>query len=105
MPAQEPAWVGRQIDADGVAAGAGLKTARLAESQALDGLREKIAQLPLDGSTLGEVASRDPRVAGAIARVIHRAPATKVDYQEQGRVKVRVSLELWLLWRELATMP
>lgn len=105
MPAREPAWVGRQLDADGVAAGAGLKTARLAESQALNGLREKIAQLPLDGSTLGEVASRDPRVADAIARVIHRAPATKVDYQEQGRVKVRVSLELWLLWRELATMP
>ena len=103
VPRDPPRWVAQQIDVDGSAQGAGLKTARHAEADALAKLRAKIDALPLEGgTTLGDAARADPKVEQAVARAVRRAPTLKVDYGEKGTVKVRVTLVLEQLWRELA---
>jgi hypothetical protein len=97
LPAQPPPWAARQIDADGSASGAGLKSARAAESIALSKLREQINALPIGQSTVGEAAKANPRIEQMIADLVRRSPTSKVEYQK-GLVKVKVSLDLGLLW-------
>lgn len=102
IPAEPPRWASEQIDADGSASGANrLKAARAAEAVALAQLRTQIEALPLGDTTVGQAARADPRIAGAVAGVIRRAPTSGVHYGP-GNAKVRVSLDLGLLWRELS---
>jgi hypothetical protein len=102
VPPAQPDWVARKMDADGVAEGTGLKAARIAGVVALQRLRSQVEALPLDSTTtLGQAAKVDPRIARALDNVLREAPTSKVDYQQKGVVKVRVSVELEEVWRAL----
>jgi hypothetical protein len=97
-----PEWVARKLETDGAAEGSGLKAARIAEIVALQRLRSQLDALPLNASTtLGQAAKADVRISRALDTVINRAAVTKVDYQQRGIVKARVSLELEEVWRGL----
>jgi len=102
LPQAPPDWATRQLDTDAVAEGDGLKARRIAEIVAMQRLRSQVEALPLNSTTtLGQAAKVDPRVARALENVLARAPATKVDYQQHGVVKVRVTLDLEVVWRAL----
>ncbi|MDB5172968.1 MAG: hypothetical protein JWN51_1741 [Phycisphaerales bacterium] len=108
IPRQPPAWADDTADAEGAAAssaGPKLRTARAAEAVALQHLRGRVNALPLtDKLTLGDAARQDPRIEGALARSLARARLSKVDYDSPtpGAVRVKMSLNLADVWRELA---
>jgi hypothetical protein len=102
LPAEPPKWASEQMDADGKSSGANrLKAARAAEDVALGQLRKQIDALSLGELTIGQAAKADPRIERAVAGVVRRAPTSRVQYGD-GNANVRVSLDLWLLWRELS---
>jgi hypothetical protein len=102
LPQAAPEWATRQLQTEADAEGSGLKAARIAEIVAQQRLRVQIDALPLNGTTtLGQAAKVDPRVARAIDNVLRRAPTSTVDYQRRGFVKVRLSLDLEVVWRAL----
>ena len=102
LPQAAPDWASRQLETEAVAEGSGLKAARIAEIVAMQHLRAQIEALPLNSTTtLGQAAKVDPRVKQVLDDVMRRAPTIKVDYQQHGLVKVRVSLDLEEVWREL----
>ncbi len=101
FPRSAPQWVGRVVEVDSSATGGGLKTARVAEATALEQLRAKLDQLPLnETSTLGQAAKIDPAIDRKITATLRRASTTKVDYQ-RGVVRVRVSIDTEEIWRAL----
>ncbi|MDB5354306.1 MAG: hypothetical protein JWN24_759 [Phycisphaerales bacterium] len=108
IPSQPPAWVDDTADVEGTATAASgpkLRTARVAEAVALEHLRGRLNALPLTGKlTLGDAAKQDPRIEEAVARSLTRARLSKVDYDSPtpGAVRVKMSLNLADLWRELA---
>jgi hypothetical protein len=105
---EPPAWASTSADAEGVSTSIGgnkLRTARVAENIAMARLRARVDALSLDSeATLGQAARRDPQIAEALARGIGRARISKVDYDspEPGAVRVRMTLDLESIWRELA---
>ncbi len=102
LPRAPPDWISRQLETEAEAEGSGLKAARIAEIVAQQHLRAQVEALPLNAATtLGQAAKVDPRVARALDKVLSRAPTTKVDYQQHGIVKARVSLDLEEVWRAL----
>ena len=103
LPDRTPEWVFDTLDAEGSAAGSGrsLKTARLAEDDALNKLRQQLNALPLAGrQTLGEAAKQDPRVEEIISRSLLRARTYRV-YRRDDGVTVRMSFDPRALWDEL----
>ncbi len=108
LPENPPAWVDRQLDAEGTANGRStrLKTARAAETDAAEQLRTKLAPLALSpGLTLGDAARQDARISIAVDRALIRARTTKVDYKDDGSAKVKVILDLRGVWNELTDQP
>jgi hypothetical protein len=106
LPAQPPAWVDEQADAEGTAAGGGprrLLVSNSAQADALRNLRSQIELLPLgDGRRLGDLAAQDPQVSAAIDRALLRARVRRADWGADGSdVKVYVALDLRHVWQEL----
>jgi len=104
FPGEPPLWANQQAEAEATspAHGSKLRTARAAEALAVEKLRQKIDELPLDArTTLGEAVRRDPRIGQAISRSLGRARPFKVDYGQKGAVTVHVALNLSDLWAEL----
>ena len=104
LPDEPPQWVFGLADAEGVASSAGnpLKTARLAEAQALATLQDRIRALEVQqGVTLGSVADKTPAARLAIAQSVQQARVYKTEYRADGSVLVRMSLNLRVLWGTL----
>ncbi|HZK82279.1 MAG TPA: hypothetical protein VFC46_14455 [Humisphaera sp.] len=105
---QPPQWAGTLADAEGVSASVGgnkLKTARAAENIAMTQLRARVEALSFDSNTtLGEAARKDPRIAQALDRGMIAARISKVDYDSPvtGAVRVKMTLNLESVWRELS---
>jgi hypothetical protein len=109
LPQTPPDWVNRQLDAEGTArprAGSRLKSARAAEADAIAHLRSQVNALPLaGGSTLGEAAAHDPRLADAVSRALSQARTYKVDYRPDGSAYVRMTLDLREVWEAIRAPP
>jgi hypothetical protein len=105
LPARAPDWVTQEIEAEGTAAAQDtkLKTARLAESDATNKLREQIAELSLTHElSLGAAARDDARIAEAIDRALNEnAQTVESKYRPDGSASVRVALSLRDLWDEM----
>jgi hypothetical protein len=105
LPATPPDWVNQQIEAQGTSSRKGtssLKTARAAETDAANKLRDKIEGLMLaPGQTLGDAARQDKQIGQGIDRALSHAPTTKVDYRGDGGAIATVSLDLRDLWHEI----
>lgn len=107
FPAKPPEWANQALEADGVArsVGAKLRTARAAESVALQRLRNRIEALPFSADlTVGDAARRDPRINEALGRGMSFARTYQVDYDqpESGSVSIKVQLPLVHVWREMS---
>ena len=103
MPERAPAWVFDTLDAEGSAAGSGksLKTARMAEDDAVNKLRQQLYALRFDERlTLGDAAKKDPKVEEAVTRSLLRARTYRVARRDDG-VTVRMSFDPRELWDEL----
>jgi hypothetical protein len=102
---QPPEWIRRQIDASAtaVASASQLRSARVAETDAMRKLRAQLEALPLAKDvTVGSAAQSDPRIAEAIERTMDHARLYKVDYHEDGSVTAYVSVETMGLWGEIS---
>jgi hypothetical protein len=107
LPNRPPEWAFDTLDVEGSAAGSGrsLKTARLAEDDALNRLRQQLYGFRLDDRrTLGDVAKKDPRVEEAVSRSLMRAHTYRVFRRDDG-VTVRMSFDPRELWDELRSNP
>jgi hypothetical protein len=108
IPREPPEWASTTADAEGVCGSVGgskLKTARAAENIAMTRMRARVEALPFDaGTTLGEAARKDPRIAQALARSLIEARISKVDYDAPvaGAVRVKMTLNLEAVWHELS---
>jgi hypothetical protein len=105
LPNQPPAWTEQPLMAEGTAdaRGSKLKTARVAESAAVEALRVTINALPLTSSiTIGDAAKRSPAIAQAVERCLADARPYKVDYRADGSVLVKSSLNPRELWAEIS---
>ncbi len=105
LPFEPPDWVNHQIDAEGSTRSVGkpLVTQRVAQNRALDNLRAKVGGLPLgSGMTLNEAAKQDERISHALDRGLDRARVFKVDFDAEGGVLVRVTLDARDVWDEIA---
>jgi hypothetical protein len=83
--------------------GSKLKTARVAESAAVDALRDAIYALPLNGTmTIGDAVKKSPTIAQAVDRCLAGARPYKVDYRADGSVSVKSSMNPRELWEEIS---
>jgi hypothetical protein len=108
LPLQPPDWVDQQLDAEATVRGEGsrLKLAHAAESEATERIKSQFLILRLDANTtLGDASRSDPQIADAVARAMRFARTCKVDYQPNGQVHVRVSLDMHDAWDELRASP
>jgi hypothetical protein len=100
-----PKWVEKTLRAEGSARreASKLRSARAAESDALEKLDAEVRRLRLDKSTsLDEAAKAEPAVDDAIVRSLRRAKAVKTDYNGPDKsVIVVVEFNLRDLWEEL----
>jgi hypothetical protein len=109
IPREPPAWVDRQLDAQGSAGAPGglLRAGKAAKAEALQQLRAKINDLPLTPKlSLGEAAKLDPRIEEAVARAVSGAQISKVEYDapRRGQATATLSLDLSDLWRAIAAL-
>ena len=103
LPATAPDWVGRKLDAEGIAdsGSSKLKAAREAEGIARHQLAADLRKLPFPGgSTLGKLIDQDARLNEAVDRSVDRA-STKTDYNHRKGVSVIVQLDLRDVWDAL----
>jgi hypothetical protein len=101
LPTEPPAWTEQPLMAEGTADGRGskLKTARVAEAAALDGLRETIDGLSLTSTlTIGDAVKKSPAIAQAVDRCLLDARPYKVEYRADGSVSVKSTLNPRELW-------
>jgi hypothetical protein len=110
LPQQAPEWVNRQLDAEGVAPAVpkgarALARVNAAQDDAVRNLRAKIGALPLaEGMTIDDAAKRDPRIARALDRAMLRARMFKVDYDADGGVTVRTTIDAEDVWDEITAV-
>jgi hypothetical protein len=105
IPAQPPSWTEQPLMAEGTAdaRGSKLKTARIAESAAVDALRVTIDALPLNSRmTIGDAVKKSPTIARAVDRCLSEARPYKVDYRADGSVSVKSSMNPRELWAEIS---
>lgn len=105
LPPQPPDWITRQLDADGATRPAGkpLATQRVAQDRAMDSLRSQIGKLALtDELTIDQASKIDPRIDEAVNRALVRARVFKVEYDSDGSVHVRMTLDARVVWDEIA---
>ncbi|MBC7782273.1 MAG: hypothetical protein H7144_00420 [Burkholderiales bacterium] len=91
-----PAWLNEPLTAEATAARqqTKLRTARLAEQQARETIKTNILKLKIDDQqSIEQAGARDARVLSAIDRAVARARAYQVDYNADGSVAVRVTLD------------
>jgi hypothetical protein len=108
LPTQPPDWVNQQLLAEGMARGGGsrLKIARAAEARGIVQLHEQFLALHVDPSTtLADAARADPAFSQAVDRALLHTHTYRVDYQADGSVRVKVSLDLHDAWDDLHTSP
>jgi hypothetical protein len=108
LPDNPPDWVQQQLDAEGSSKAKKdkLKAARAAEADALVRLRSQVDALPISGDlTVGEAQKRDKRLAEAVDRAVKEARPYKVDYESDGRVRVKVNLDLREVWEAIRSVP
>ena len=110
VPQQAPEWANRQLDAEGAApampkGARALARVNAAQDDAVRNLRAKIGALPLaEGMTVDDAAKRDPRIARALDRAMLRARMFKVDYDADGGVSVRMTIDAEDVWDEIAAV-
>jgi len=105
LPAVAPAWVTQQMDASASApfAGSPLRSARDAETRARAQLHEQVRALPLtQDQSIRQAIESDPQLAAAIDRALRFARVSKTDYQSDGSVVVKISMELRDVWGEVS---
>lgn len=103
LPDRAPEWVFDTLDVEGSAAGSGrsLKTARLAEDDAVNKLRGQLYGFRFnEHQTLGDAAKKDPRVEDAVSRSLLRAHTYRLARRDDG-VTVRMTFDPRELWDEL----
>jgi hypothetical protein len=112
LPAQPPpGWVdGLEADGSAVAvAGRHTPTMKVvgsAQSAAVGALRDKLLAMRINPtSTLGDAVRADPELSAAVSRVLLGARDSRVDYQADGSVHVRVYLNLHDAWEQLQSNP
>lgn len=104
LPEQPPQWVFGLADSESLAHSAEgrLKTARLAEAQALATLTDHVRQLEIYPQvTLGTLCDKNPAVRRGVDAAMTQARVYKCEYRADGSVMVRMSLNLRILWAEL----
>jgi hypothetical protein len=105
LPSQPPPWTEQPLMAEGAAdaRGSKLKTARVAESAAVDALRDTIDALPLTSTmTIGDAAKKSPAIKQAVERCLSRARPYHVDYRADGSVSVKSGMNARELWAEIS---
>lgn len=109
LPHDAPAWIADSVSAEAAATArpgdSKLRTARAAETLAVASLRSRLDGLPLTSDlTIGQAAKKDPHVEQAVERGLGQVRITKVDYDTPaaGSVRIRISLPLEEIWRELS---
>lgn len=103
LPAKAPEWVGRKLEAEGIAdsGSSKLKAAREAEGIARKKLTDEVRHLPMPGGlTLGKIADQDPSLHEAVKKVLDRA-ATQIDYNHRKGVSAILHLDLREVWDAL----
>lgn len=102
---REPPWAYDSVEVRGSAlhAGSALKTARTAEADAVNKLRARVENLPLDGegNTVGAAAAANARIAAVVDEALQRARIVATEYAHDGTVTVRLSLDLRHLWEAM----
>ncbi len=96
MPDWMAGWMSEPLQAEGSASNTAgkLRAAREAEQTAQQSLRKKILSLKIDESTTIEQAiSTNPNLNKAVDRAITRAKVYQVDYNPDGSVVTRVTLD------------
>ena len=79
-----------------------LKTARAAETEARAKLVEQARNLPLEGGpTLGAAVDRDPELKTALDRALRKAEPYAVEYEPDGRARVKLAVDLRQVWETL----
>ena len=105
IPAQPPAWVFHQLDAEARATftTSRLRTKQAAEDKATEALRQRLLGMPMSGSTtVGDAVERMPVVREAVDRTMTSVRVYRVDYDESdGSVAVKVTLDPRDFWRQL----
>jgi hypothetical protein len=104
IPGRPPAWVSRQLDADGTAGSSKgrLHAARNAEADAEKKLRDQVEALPLSKDlTVGQAAQKDRRVARALSDALARARIGQTKYHEDGTATVQLYLDMDQVWDAL----
>jgi hypothetical protein len=104
LPLTSPDWVDQDLEAEGVATAgeSKLKKEVAAEANAVEKIRQQFLLLHIDAkNTLGEAARSDPVLNQAIDRAMKHVHTSRVDYFDDGSVRVRISLDLRAAWDEL----
>lgn len=108
VPEQPPAWAGKQLQAMGEASAqqSTLQTIQAAQQAARRQLLKQVDTLDLTPSvTLGQASQMEADIAQAIQRGLDDAEMDRIHYDEKGGVRLRMTLNLWRLWRELSNLP
>ena len=103
-PARAPAWVRDPVTAAATAPRDRnkLRAAREAEAMAIAVLKEKLQALPIDsGRSLGAVAAKDRPTRALLDQAVAGARVYKVDYLDDGSVRVSVSIDSEAFWSRL----
>ena len=104
LPKSPPNWINEQIDAEGAGRVKDnrLKSARAAEADASEKLRQKLESLPLTPNmSLGQAAKQDARIAAAITRSLSKVQRATPQYLPDGTAKIRLTLDLRDAWQEI----
>ncbi len=99
-----PAWVNNPIgtSASATREQSALRTARAAERSAREALRKKIESLVVhDDVKLGDVATGDESIRMVVDAAVDAATIAGIDYNADGSVDVRISLDGQQLWQAL----
>ncbi len=105
LPTLAPAWVARQLDAEGngPVAQSKLLSARIAEDDAVGHLHDQVLALAIsEKQSLRDLAGGDAEFSALIDRAVARnVHVYAVDYHADGTVHVRASINLRELWEEI----
>ena len=105
LPNRPPSWTEQQLMAEGIAdaTGSKLKTARVAESEAVKALRTTVYALALTSTmTVGDAVKKSPAISRAVEHCLGEARPYKVDYRADGSVSVKSSMNPRELWAGIA---
>lgn len=99
-----PAWAADPVgtEATSAAVGTPLQTARAAERSARTALAAKILILPVDDThTILDVMMEDEVIRLRLETLVQDAPLAGIDYEAEGQVRVRISVDGSQIWAAL----